>query len=566
MSLPRYVVGSCQKLILVFSLGLGLFGVDAFAVDETPPQAAIASAHPAATKAGLSILARGGNAFDAAVTVSAVLAVVEPYSSGFGGGGFWLLHRAEDGKQVMIDGRETAPGKAHRDLYLDEQGKPQKHKSINGALAAGIPGMPAALVHLSKHYGRLPLSEVLQPAIELAESGFEVESHYQRMAGFRHAALQASPDAAAIFLDQGQVPELGFIIQQPDLAWTIRHLADQGHAGFYQGPVAQRMVDAVRQAGGIWTAADLLNYQIKERDPIIGQYHGIRIVSAPPPSSGGVVMTQALNYLAGFDLSGLSRIERMHHVVEAMRWAYRDRARYLGDADFVQMPLARLTSMAYADEARQGFQSDQTADICTAPDKALGEGTDTTHFSVLDRDGNRVAATLSINYPFGSGMVAAGTGVLLNDEMDDFSMNPGVPNVYGLIGQEANAIAPGKRMLSSMTPTFLETPDRLALLGTPGGSRIISMVMLGVLDFAEGHSPESWVSLPRYHHQCQPNWIQYEPDSLNPSEMDALKNKGHQLKSVGRRYGNMQAILWSRQLRRVTAASDPRGLGLAQIQ
>lgn len=533
---------------------------------EQPLAAAIASAHPEATRAGLQILQQGGNAFDAAVTVSAVLAVVEPYSSGFGGGGFWLLHRAEDGKQLMIDGRETAPAAAHRDLYLDADGNPQKQKSINGPLAAGIPGMPAALVHLSEHYGRLPLSQTLQPAIDLAESGFVVESHYQRMAGFRLKALQGSPDAAAIFLDQGDVPQVGFRIRQPDLARTIRHLADQGHAGFYQGPVAQRMVDAVRQSGGIWTAADLLHYQVKEREPITGQYRGIRIVSAPPPSSGGVVMTQALNYLSGFDLTALSDTETMHRVVEAMRWAYRDRALYLGDADFVQMPLARLTSPAYAEAARGAFRADQASDICDAPPVKTSEGNDTTHFSILDSEGNRVAATLSINYPFGSGFVAQGTGVLLNDEMDDFSMSPGVANVYGLVGREANAIEPGKRMLSSMTPTFLETDDRIAILGTPGGSRIISMVMLGVLEFAQGKPPQAWVSRPRYHHQCAPNWIQYEPDTLSSAQMDALQNKGYQLKSTGRRYGNMQAVMWNRHQNRVEAASDPRGLGVALTQ
>ena len=543
-----------------------LFALAANAANPKPPAAAIASAHPAATEAGFLILEQGGNAFDAAVAVSAALAVVEPYSSGIGGGGFWLLHRANDGYQVMLDGRETAPAAAHRDLYLDETGKPQKHKSIDGPLAAGIPGLPAGLVHLSRQYGRLPLAQTLAPAIELAEQGFDVETHYQRLAEFRKSALNASPAASAVFLKDGQVPPVGERIVQPDLAQTLRRLAQQGFDGFYKGPLAQRLVAGVRAAGGIWTEQDLADYQVKERPPMVGHYRGIRVVSAPPPSSGGVVLTQALNVLSGFDLPSLKPADRIHLVVEAMRWAYRDRALYLGDTDFVNVPVQRLTSPDYAAQARHEIRIDAASKLCDSFGQVLQKGADTTHFSILDREGNRVAATLSINYPFGSGFMPPGTGVLLNDEMDDFSMHPGVPNAYGLVGRAANAIEPGKRMLSSMTPTFLESGDRVAILGTPGGSRIISMVLLAILDFEQGHRPRHWVGLPRYHHQCAPNWIQHEPDTFSAEHIQALEQKGHRLKAVNRQYGNMQAILWDQSKNELKAASDPRGLGVADVR
>tara|TARA_R110002074_G_scaffold145034_1_gene293142 strand:- start:15334 stop:17007 length:1674 start_codon:yes stop_codon:yes gene_type:complete len=532
----------------------------------TSPAQAVASAHPAATQAGLGILNQGGNAFDAAVAVSAALAVVEPFGSGLGGGGFWLLHRASDGKQIMLDGREVAPGKAHRDMYLDESGEPIKNASVNGALAAAIPGMPAALVHLSKHYGQLALSSSLNPAIKLAENGFIVNEHYKNLASFRQPVLAASEPANSIFLTHGQVPELGARIIQKELANTIKQLAKHGFDGFYAGDIAEQLVNGVQQAGGIWTLQDLADYRIKEREPVVIDYNGMKVTSAALPSSGGLVLSIALNSLEQYDLAALDEATRIHVVVEAMRRAYRDRALYMGDSDFVTVPIAELTKKSYA----QKVSADIDLNKATPSQQLSGmnpvEGHDTTHFSVLDKHGNRVSATLSINYPFGSGFVAAGTGVLLNDEMDDFSIKPGVPNVYGLVGGEANAIEPGKRMLSSMSPTFFETNDKIGVLGTPGGSRIISMVLLGLLDAERGNEPSSWVSLPRYHHQYLPDVIQHEPNALSEQTMAQLRAKGHQLKSVGRTYGNMHAILWDKSTNKVSAASDSRHSGEALVE
>ena len=403
--------------------------------------------------------------------------MVEPYGSGLGGGGFWLLHRASDGLQVMLDGRERAPLARPPRPVPRRRGPLVPELALDGALAAGIPGHPAALAHLARHYGRLPLATSLAPAIRLARDGFPADPHYRRLAAWRAPALRRSPAAAAQFLVDGEAPPEGHPIRQPALADTLEALAREGEAGFYAGPVAEALVVGVRAAGGIWTAEDLAQYRVIERPPITADYRGWRLVSAAPPSSGGVLLAQMLHMLAGFDLDALDPVARTHLLVEVMRRAYRDRAAYLGDPDFVEVPVARLTHPLYASRSgprhRPGPRHPQHRPPGTgrAPDP---EGTNTTRFSVLDRAGNRVAATLSINTPFGSGLVPPGTGVLLNNEMDDFSARPGAPNAYGLVGGVANAIAPGKRMLSSMSPTFLESEAGVAILGTPGGSRIIS--------------------------------------------------------------------------------------------
>lgn len=548
----------------LWGLFCALLFVFSAAAAERPSAAAIASAHPLATEAGHEILRQGGNAFDAAVAVSAVLAVVEPYSSGLGGGGFWLLHRARDGFETMLDGRERAPLAAHRDLYLDDQGNVIPRLSIDGPLAAGIPGEPAALVHISEKYGRLPLSDTLAPAIRIAEKGFPVDSYYLRMAGWRLEVLKSWQDSAATLLRQGELPVEGDLIRQPDLAKTLKRLAESGFDGFYRGELAKQLVDGVRAAGGIWSLQDLESYQVKERTPIRGEYMGLKITSAAPPSSGGIALVTMLNILQGFNLPTLQEPERTHIIIEAMRRAYRDRADYLGDPDYVDIPVEALTHPWYAAGLAREIQMDRAS-------RSLGhakreEGEDTTHFSILDREGNRVAATLSINYPFGSGFIVPGTGVLLNDEMDDFSASPGVPNVYGLVGAEANAIEGGKRMLSSMSPTFVEGEDQLAVLGTPGGSRIITMVLLGILEMADGKGPEAWVARPRFHHQYLPDQIQFEFDAFDEKLQQQLTSMGHALKPLQRPYGNMQALSWDKKTGKVDAASDPRGIGTSKIE
>lgn len=537
------------------------------AEEQHPNQAAIASAHPAATEAGFAIYQAGGNAFDAAIAVTATLAVVEPFSSGIGGGGFWLLHRAKDNKQVMIDGRETAPSKAHRDMYLDKNGNVIPRLSINGALSAGIPGVPAAMVYMAEKYGRLSLAQNLEAAIRIAREGFEVTPMYRRMAKFRLEALKASPAASAIFLKDKMVPPLGYKIKQYDLARTLEQIALKGNAGFYSGKVAKLLVDGTQKAGGIWQAKDLQRYEIKIRQPITGTYNGYKITSVVPPSSGGATILSILNMLEADNLTSLPKVQRAHLLIEAMRRAYRDRAEYLGDSDFVTVPLNKLVSKQYARELRKSISlSRATPSKELSPVANHDSGFHTTHFSILDKEGNRVAATLSINYPFGSCFVPPGTGVLLNDEMDDFSSKPGVPNAYGLVGAEANAIAPNKRMLSSMSPTFVENEDKLAILGTPGGSRIITMVLHGILGFVEGQSADEIVAQARYHHQYLPDVVQFEEGAFNADARDKLKLKGHHFKQLDSRYGNMQLVIWNKKQNKVSAASDPRGEGLSIVK
>lgn len=536
------------------------------AAEPRPPQAAIASAHPLATEAGHEILARGGNAFDAAVAVAAALAVVEPWNSGLGGGGFFLLHRARDGFEIMIDARERAPLAATRDMYLNA-GRPIAALSIDGPLAAGIPGTPAALAHLAAKYGRLSLAQSLAPAVRLAQDGFPVTPAYSKMTLRQLMRLSDHfPEAARVYLNQGLIYAPGDRLRQPELAQTLRRLADKGTAGFYDGVTAERLVRGVRAAGGIWSLKDLFEYRVVERAPVRATYRGVRLTSAAPPSSGGVVLAQMLKLLEDFDLDAMPKAQRNHTLIEAMRLAYRDRARHLGDPDFVRMDVPRLLDPAYIEERRKEMRVPAPAAVGSSA-KAAGEGTNTTHFSIIDREGNRVAATLSLNTPFGSGFMPPGTGVLLNNTMDDFSIKPGTPNTYGLTGSDANAIAGGKRPLSSMTPTFLEKDDTLVVLGTPGGSRIITMVLLAALEFAHERSgPGDWVSLPRFHHQHVPDVVTHESRAFDDATVRELRRLGHKLESTSAGYGNMQVVAWRKKTRVIEAASDPRGEGSARVK
>jgi gamma-glutamyltranspeptidase/glutathione hydrolase len=556
-----------MKIVYRYSLFVSCLLIAITGNAQTPSSAAIATAHPYATDAGVEILRAGGNAFDAAVAITAALAVVEPYGSGLGGGGFWLLHRAEDGRQTMVDGREVAPLSAGKNMYLDKNGDVIKGASINGPKAAGIPGVPAGLEYLSKRYGRLSLKETLAPAIKYAEDGFPVTERYQKLANYRLKIMQSYPATAAIFLEDNKVPNLDYKIIQKDLAETLRQIAEHGSTYFYTGGLAARMIQNIRNKGGIWSTQDLSTYHVIEREPVVSHYKNLRIISASPPSSGGIVLAQALTMLEGFDLSNADDIERMHIVIEAMRRAYRDRAAYLGDPDFTEIPQQRLLDKDYLEGLAVTIDVDQATPSSVLGDIPVSQqsGTNTTHFSVIDKEGNRVAATLSINLPFGSGFVVPGTGVLLNNEMDDFSAKAQIPNAYGLVGDQANAIEAGKRPLSSMSPTFIETDDKVGILGTPGGSRIISMVLLGILDFADGNLPNSWVSISRYHHQYIPDEVQFEKDGLGFLQQRALEKRGHVLKEKNRRYGNMQAILWDKKINLVFAASDPRGEGKAVV-
>lgn len=573
-SLPRNRIASVNPANRVKRLLCGAFFIFAAGtasadapVAPVAHAAAIASAHPLATEAGMKILAAGGNAFDAAVTVSTVLAVVEPYSSGIGGGGLWLLHEAANERDIMIDGRETAPSTAHSDLYLNDDGEVVPGASMNGPLSAGIPGEPAALVHIANTYGRLPLRQSLAPAIQLAKEGFPVDHIYRQMAGFRLEPLRDSTASSRILLRSGEIPAEGSLLVQPDLAHTLETIASEGFEGFYSGEIAKKLVDGVMAAGGIWSLEDLASYRIKERPAINARYHDIRVTTAALPSSGGIVLAEILNQLERFDLAQMSETEQIHVIVEAMRRAYRDRAEFLGDSDFVDVPVKELMSKYYAAGLTRSIRLDRAtpSDTLKPTVSNSGGGNHTTHFSIVDTQGNQVAATLSINYPFGSGFIPPGTGVLLNDEMDDFAAKPGVPNAYGLVGAQANAIEPGKRMLSSMTPTFLEDGERIGIIGSPGGSRIITMVLLGTLGFSADATAEEIVSMSRFHHQYVPDVIQIEPGAIADSTQLELEELGHQIKLLDSTYGNMQAIIIDKSTGRVEAASDPRGIGEAAV-
>ena len=534
--------------------------------DARPGAAAVATAHPSATAAAQKILEQGGNAYDAAVAAAAMLAVVEPYSSGLGGGGFWLLQQ-NDGKALMIDAREKAPLAAHAKLYLNDQGQLIENASINGPLAAGIPGEPAGLAYISEHYGRLKLSQSLAAAIKVARDGFTVDEIYQKMARLRLDALRASAAAADIFLKDNQVPDLGHRIIQNDLAETLERLAQKGASGFYEGTMADKLVEGVLENGGIWSKADLAQYQIVERKPIRFNYRGAQIIAAAPPSSGGIVLGIIFNTLTQLDSRKTDPLTKIHYAIEAMRRAYHDRALYLGDTDFVDVPVDRLLSISYARQLARTISASQATPSAelSSTDRGVLESDNTTHYSIIDADGNRVAATLSINYAFGSGFVVPNTGILLNDEMDDFVAKPGVSNLYGLVGSEANKIAPGKRMLSSMSPTFVDDGKRLAIIGTPGGSRIITMVMSAIMHFLENNSASEIVSAPRYHHQYLPDEVSFESGAFSIDTQRALTSLGHRLKPYDGTYGNMQVVIWDYRQNKLDAASDPRGIGKAWI-
>lgn len=535
---------------------------------KPPGKAAIASAHHLATDAGFDVLAKGGNAFDAAIAVTAALAVVESSSSGIGGGGFWLLHRASDGKQVMLDGREVAPAAVDAKAYLDAEGKLDRDKSVNGALAAGIPGEPAALVHLAKHYGRLPLKQSLAPAIRLARDGFPLEERLRGMLAMRQDVMMRYPSTRAVFFPKGELPPIGTLIKQPDLATTLQAIADDGFDGFYKGKLAKKLVAGVRAQGGNWALDDLAGYRVVEREPLRFDHRGVRIVTAAPPSSGGVLLATILNIVEGYDYARLAHVDRIHVLTEAMRRAYRDRSFILGDPDFVQMPIRLLTSKDYASGLRASIHMDKATPSSSLPEgRVIDGGTDTTHFSIIDAEGNMAAVTASVNLPMGSGLIVPGTGVLLNNEMDDFALAMNQANAYGLIGTDANAPKPGKRMLSTMSPTFAFGPDRIAVIGTPGGSRIATMVLIGLLEFVAGKSANEIVAAPRFHHQYLPDAISAETGAFTKEEATALRGRGHTLSDGERPWGNMNLVIWDLKSNTLSGGSDPRGVvGKADVR
>ncbi|HEY4203984.1 MAG TPA: gamma-glutamyltransferase [Xanthobacteraceae bacterium] len=499
---------------------------------------------------GRDVMARGGNAVDAAVATGFAMAVTYPRAGNIGGGGFMVIHLADGNKDVAIDYRETAPHAATRDMFLGADGKPDPAKSRDSALGIGVPGTVAGLSLALKKYGsgKFTLAQLLQPAIVLARDGFIVTDDMADTLPGWHKRLTRWPATAKIFsrADGSSLRE-GDRLVQADLATTLEAIAGHGPSGFYEGPVADELVKGIQQAGGIITRDDLKSYQALEREPMRGSYRGYDIVAMPLPSSGGVVLLETLNIFEGFPMHDLTQgsVPSLHLLIEAMKRAYADRARFLGDPDFVDAPVARLTSKDYAAKLRASINPDHATPWSDAlPLKQPHEGSNTTHFSVVDSAGNAVSNTYTLNFSYGVGLVADGTGVLLNNELDDFTAAPGASNAYGLVGFAANLPGPGKRPLSSMSPTIVLKDGKPVLVtGSPGGSRIISTVLQVIVNVLDYHmNVAAAVDAPRLHHQWLPDEVRVERGFSN-EVLAGLKAKGHRvIEPMGQTSANSIAI------------------------
>ncbi|MPY87368.1 MAG: gamma-glutamyltransferase [Luteitalea sp.] len=515
-----------------------------------------------ASRAGIDILKRGGNAIDAAVAVGFVLAVTHPAAGNIGGGGFMLIRMA-DGRANAIDYREMAPAKASRDMFLDAAGNVVSARSQEGPLAAGVPGSVAGLVYAQEKYGRLPLAALVQPAIDLAENGFVVSEALATSLAGAKARFEKFPASARVFLKDGQPYAAGDRLIQKDLARTLRLIAQHGADGFYRGPVADLIETEMKRTGGLIAKADLAAYRPVERLPLRGAYRDVEIIGMPPPSSGGVALIQLLNILDAYPVKDLGHnsSKTMHLMVEAMRRVYADRSKWLGDPSFFDVPVAGLTSKRYAAALRQSIDLNRaTSSTAVQPGRpATYESDQTTHYSVVDANGNASAVTTTLNGSYGNGMVVPGAGFLLNNEMDDFSAKPGVANMFGLIGGRANEVQPRKRMLSSMTPTIVTKQGQLHLvLGSPGGSRIITTVLQVLMNVVDhGMNVQDAVDAPRFHHQWLPDYIRVERVGFPKPVLSALEAQGHTVKVQGD-MGDVHAIWIDPQTGMRHGASDPR--------
>lgn len=494
----------------------------------------VASEQGLATQVGLDILKQGGNAIDAAVAVGFALAVVLPNAGNIGGGGFMVLHDDKTGKDIAIDFREIAPAKASRDMYLDNQGNVIDGKSLFTHDASGVPGTVAGMEYALKKWGTMPLSKVLEPAIKLADKGFIVSDVLAQTLKEEKSTLGKWSASKAIFFKNGEPLKSGDLLVQKDLAKSLRLIAKQGAKAFYQGEIATKIAKEMQSHGGTMTLEDLKAYKVVERQPIIGDYRGYKVVTMPPPSSGGVHLIEILNMLEHYPIKedGVNSAKNIHHMAESMKLAYADRSEYLGDPDFVKIPVTGLTSKAYANE-RVKTIDDNKARLSSniKPGKPQPyESDQTTHFSVMDKAGNAVAVTYTLNLNFGSGIVVEGTGILLNNEMDDFSVKPGVPNAFGLVGGAANAIEAKKRPLSSMTPTIVMKNNKPWLVtGSPGGARIITTVLQSVVNTIDHEmNPAEAIITPRVHHQWLPDELRVE-EGISPDTIKLLQDKGHKV-------------------------------------
>lgn len=524
-------------LLCVFTLSLSTTAQPILEGDRSVPVSArngmVVTSHYLATEEALKVLKAGGNAVDAAVTAAFALAVTQPRSGNIGGGGFMLVSSEQTGSVTAIDYREKAPAAASREMFLDENGEVNSERSRFSHQAAGVPGTVAGLALALEQYGTISLAEALAPAIRLAEEGFVVPPRFSEGIKSQAERLRRFDSSARVFFKpDGSFYEPGDLFVQKDLAATLRRIAEQGVKGFYEGKTADLIVAEMVRGGGLITHEDLKNYRAEIRTPVHGTYRGYDIYSMSPPSSGGTHIVQILNILEGYPLaeSGLNSARSIHLMAEAMKRAYADRAQYLGDTDFVAVPLRGLTSKAYAAELRDQIDPQRaTPSVEIRPGKPLPyESNETTHFSIVDQYGNAVSNTYTINFSYGSHIVVDGAGFLLNNEMDDFSAKPGVPNAYGLIGGEANRIEPGKRMLSSMSPTIVMKEGRNFLVtGSPGGSRIITTTLQVLLNVIDHHlNIQAAVNAPRVHHQWLPDEIRIE-QGISPDTIALLRQMGH---------------------------------------
>ncbi|MBL1178086.1 gamma-glutamyltransferase [Pantanalinema sp. GBBB05] len=574
----------CVIAIVAVSWSIGWIGSQ---LGLTAPvrgkQGMVVSAHPLASQVGLKMLQQGGNAIDAAVATTLAISVVEPFSAGIGGGGFLLLRSGQTGEIKALDFRERAPLTATPTMYLDQAGKVQADRSKKGHLAVATPGTIAGLVAVHQQYGRLPWKTVVAPAIQLAENGFPVSPRL--LAAINRSTLLADPTARQIFTRNGTTPlRLGDVLVQRDLAKTLRAIAIDPQA-FYTGNIAKAIAQDMRAKGGLITLADLQRYRPIWREAMCGNFRSARICSMPPPSSGGVLLLEMLNLIGSTDLKamGWQSPQVLHLLVEVMKIAYADRAEYLGDPDFVQVPAAALTSPHYAQIRRQEIDAQRARSSATvkpadrqllqrlsnqsltpkpAGQSQTKESADTTHLSVVDRDGNAISLTFTVNLGFGAEVIVPGTGIILNNEMDDFAVAPNVPNAFGLVGGAANAIAPSKTPLSSMTPTIVTENGKLRLVtGSPGGSTIITTVFQIVLNvLVYNLDVKDAVASPRIHHQWLPDQVGMEP-GFDAATLANLRQRGHNVVE-GRSWGNANAIVrtpegW------LEGAADPRGEGTA---
>ena len=575
MHISHIIIRSLITLIIITSLFLS-------SCTETPRKpepvnsghGMVVSASSYASQVGVNILKKGGNAVDAAVATGFALAVTYPSAGNIGGGGFMVIHLA-DGRNVTIDYREKAPLSAYRDMYLNKEDEFVPELSQQGTTSAGVPGSVAGLLYAFQKYGTLPLSEVIEPAIELAKNGWKLNARDARYFGENIPLFEKYPSTKKIFMKDSTTYKEGELFKQPDLAWTLEQIKEKGRAGLYKGKVADLLVKQVRSMGGYITQEDLEKYEPVERNPVTGTYRGYEVMSMAPPSSGGIALVELLNILENYNLQeeGWNSSHYIHHLVEAMKYAYADRTYHLGDADFYPVPEEQLISKQYARTIFKRIEAAKDRAVPSEEIKSLDvkqnyESTETTHYCVYDSYGNAVSTTTTINSTFGSGVVVDGAGFLLNNEMDDFSSKPGVKNQFGLMGTEANAIQPEKRMLSSMTPTIiLKDGNPYLIVGSPGGSTIITVVLQVVLNCIDfDMNIKEAIDSPRFHHQWMPDSIYYEHKAITPETRKELISMGYKLVDEGvehRILGIAEGILIDNRKGIIYGADDPRGGGLA---